>query len=80
MAEFIDNNADFTATTLSLFFMNHRFHSQMSFGPDSTTYKMTHQHLQAQSAEELTAKMNEILVFTKQHLTEAHKAMLKQIN
>ena len=80
MAEFADNNADFTATTLSLFFMNYGFHSQMSFEPDLTTYEMTHQCLQAQSAEELTAKMDEILAFTKQHLTEACEAMLKQAN
>ena len=80
MAEFADNNADSTAITLSPFFMNHGFHSQMSFGPDSTIYETTHQCLQAQSAEELTAKMNEILAFTKQHLTEACEAMLKQVN
>ena len=80
MAEFTDNNADSTAITLSPFFMNHRFHPQMSFGPDSTTYEMTHQCLQAQSAGELTTKMDEILAFAKQHLTEACEAMLKQAN
>ena len=80
MAEFADNNADSAATTLSSFFMNHGFHPRMSFGPDSTLYKATRQCLQAQSAEELTAKMNEILAFTKQHLAEAQKAMSRQAN
>ena len=80
MAEFIDNNTDSTATTLSPFFMNYGFHLQMSFEPDLTTYEMTRQCLQAQSAEELTTKMDEILAFTKQHLTETHEAMLKQAN
>ena len=80
MAEFADNNADSAATTLSLFFMNHEFHPQMSFEPDSTLYKATQQCLQAQSAGKLTVKMNEILAFTKQHLAEAQKAMLRQAN
>ena len=80
MAEFADNNADSAATTLSSFFMNHGFHPQMSFGPDSTSYEATQQRLQAWSAEELTAKMNEILAFAKQHLAEAQKAMLRQTN
>ena len=80
MAEFADNNADSAATTLSPFFMNHGFHLQMSFGPDSTSYEATRQCLQARSAGELTAKMNEILAFTKQHLAEAQKAMSRQTN
>ena len=80
MAEFADNNVNSAAITLSLFFMNHGFHPQMSFEPDSTSYKATRQRLQARSAEELTVKMNEILAFAKQHLAEAQKAMLRQAN
>ena len=80
MTEFADNNADSAATTLSPFFMNHGFHPQMSFGPDLTSYEATRQCLQARSAGELTAKMNEILAFTKQHLAEAQKAMSRQTN
>ena len=80
MAEFADNNADSAAITLSSFFMNHGFHPQMSFRPDLTSYEATQQCLQAWSAEELTVKMNEILVFTKQHLAEAQKAMSRQTN
>ena len=80
MAEFADNNADSAATTLSPFFMNHGFHPRMSFGPDPTSYEATRQRLQARSAGELTAKMNEILAFTKQHLAEAQKAMSRQAN
>ena len=52
----------------------------MSFEPDLTSYKATRQCLQAWSAEELTVKINEILVFTKQHLAEAQKAMSRQAN
>ena len=80
MAEFADNNADSAATTLSPFFMNHGFHLRMSFGPDPTSYEATQQCLQARSAGELTAKMNEILAFAKQHLAEAQKAMSRQAN
>ena len=80
MTEFADNNADSAATTLSPFFMNHGFHLQMSFGLNSTSYEATRQCLQAWSAGELTAKMNEILAFAKQHLAEAQKAMLRQAN
>ena len=80
MAEFADNNADSAAITLSPFFMNHGFHPRMSFGPDLTSYEATRQRLQAQSARELTAKMNEILAFAKQHLAEAQKAMSRQAN
>ena len=80
MTEFADNNADSAAITLSSFFMNHEFHLQMSFEPDLTSYKVTQQCLQARSAEELTAKMNEILAFAKQHLAETQKAMSRQIN
>ena len=80
MTEFADNNTDSAAITLSLFFMNHRFHLQMSFKPDLTSYEMTWQCLQTQSAEELTVKINKILTFIKQHLTEVCKTMLRQIN
>ena len=80
MAEFADNNTDSAAITLSPFFMNHGFHPRMSFGPDSTSYKATRQRLQARSAGELTAKMNEILAFAKQHLAEPQKAMSRQAN
>ena len=80
MAEFADNNADSAAITLSPFFINHGFHPWMSFEPDSTSYEATRQRLQTWSAEELTVKMNEILVFAKQHLAEAQKAMLRQTN
>ena len=80
MTEFADNNADSAAITLAPFFMNYKFHSQMSFEPDLTSYEATQQCLQARSAEELTVKMNEILAFAKQHLAEAQKAMLRQTN
>ena len=74
MAEFADNNADSAAI------INYEFHLWMSFEPDSTLYKATQQCLQARSAGELTVKMNEILAFAKQHLAEAQKAMLRQVN
>ena len=80
MAKFADNNADSAATTLSPFFMNHGFHPQMSFGPDPTSYEATQQCLQAQSAGELTAKMDEILVFAKKHISEAQEVMSRQAN
>ena len=80
MAEFADNNADSAAITLSSFFMNHGFHPRMSFEPDLTSYEATRQCLQARSAGKLTVKMNEILVFTKQHLAETQKAMSRQTN
>ena len=80
MAKFADNNANSAAITLSRFFINHRFHPRMSFGPDPILYKTTHQRLQAQSAGELTAKMDEILAFAKQHLMEAWETMSKQAN
>ena len=80
MTEFADNNADSAIITLSLFFMNHGFHLWMSFELDSTSYEATQQRLQARSAGELTAKMNEILAFAKQHLAETQKAILRQTN
>ena len=80
MAEFVDNNTDSAAITLSPFFMNHEFYSWMSFKPDLISYEVTQQCLQARSAEELTVKMNEILAFTKQYLAETQKAMLRQTN
>ena len=52
----------------------------MSFGPDPTSYEATRQHLQAQSARELTAKMDEILVFAKKHILEAQEVMSRQAN
>ena len=80
MVKFADNNSDSGATTLSPFFMNHRFHRQMSFGPDPTLYEATRQYLQAQSAGELTANMDEILMFAKKHILEAQEVMSKQAN
>ena len=80
MTEFADNNVDSAAITLSPYLMNHGFHPQISFEPDSTSYEATWQRLQARSAEELTMKMNEILAFTKQHLAETQKAMSRQAN
>ena len=80
ITEFADNNINSAAITLSPFFMNHGFHLWMSFEPDLTLYEVTRQCLQAWSAGELTVKMNEILSFTKQHLAETQKAMLRQTN
>ena len=80
MTEFADNNADSAVITLSSFFINYEFHLRMSFEPDSISYEATQQRLQARSAEELTVKINEILAFTKQHLAETQKAILRQIN
>ena len=80
LTEFADNNADFTAITVSLFFMNYEFYLWMSFEPDLTSYEVTQQRLQTWSAGKLTVKMNEILAFTKQHLAETQKAISRQTN
>lgn len=78
MAEFADNNADSAATTLSPFFINHGYHPQMSYGPDKTSYESTRERLQSQNAADISAKMDEILRFTKQHIEQARTQMSKQ--
>ena len=43
MIEFSDNNNAFSATSLSLFYLNKGFHSRMSFSLNETTYESTHE-------------------------------------
>ena len=53
MIEFSDNNNAFSATSLSLFYLNKCFHSRMSFSPDETTYESTHEWLQSAKTEDI---------------------------
>ena len=48
---------------MTSFYLTRGFHPHMSFGPDTTTYKSTQECLQVTKASDITACMEELLVY-----------------
>ncbi len=80
MAEFADNNAVSSATSMTPFFLNKGFHPRMSFGPDDTDYTSTRERLQARKAEDISDQMAKTLDIAKQALQKARAGMINQVN
>jgi len=80
MAEFADNNALSSATSLTPFFMNKSFHPRMSFDPDTTEYGSTRERLQAARTEDISDHMDKTLTFAREALTKTRKQMVNQAN
>jgi len=80
MIEFADNNALFSATFSTPFFLNKDFHSHMSFELDTTEYESSRERLQAAKAENISEHMNKILTFARESLAKTREQMVQQAN
>ena len=78
MAEFADNNNVAAATDMTPFYMNKGFHPRMSFSPDTTAYHSTRERLLVTSAEDITARMEEILLYGRTKMQVAQDQMKAQ--
>lgn len=80
MAEFADNNATASATGVSPFYANKGFHPRMSFSSDDTSYASTRQRLDALRAQDITTKMEEILIYIRHNMEDTREVMARQAN
>ena len=78
--EFSDNNNPSTSLGTTPFYLNHGFHTRMSFTPDSTAYETTRERLQAMKAEDISGRMKEILEYGLKRLSKSQSAMEAQAN
>ncbi len=80
MTEFVDNNALFSATFSTPFFLNKDFHSRMSFEPDVIEYESSRERLQTTKVENISENMNKTLKFARESLAKTREQMMKQVN
>jgi len=80
MAEFADNNATSSGTSMTPFFANKGFHPRMSFSPDDTAYTTARGRIGAARAEDITGTMQNILEVMKDNSKRAQEAMSRQAN
>jgi len=80
MTEFVDNNALFSVTFSTPFFLNKDFHPRMSFEPDVIEYESSRERLQATKAEDISEHMNKTLKFARESLAKTREQMMKQVN
>jgi len=80
MIEFVDNNALFSATFSTSFFLNKDFHSRMSFELDVIEYESSCERLQAAKVENISEHMNKTLKFARESLVKTQEQMMKQVN
>ncbi len=80
MIEFVDNNALFSVTFSTPFFLNKDFHPRMSFELDVIEYESSRERLQTAKAENISEHMNKTLKFARESLAKTRKQMMKQVN
>ena len=80
MTEFADNNAISATTELSLFFVNKRFHSRMSFSSDSISYATTRERFLIVKAKNIIETMQNILNYVRDNVEMIQKRMIAQVN
>jgi hypothetical protein len=78
MTKFAVNNVISSSIEQSIFFLNKKFHSRMSFDSDSTEYEITHAKLEAEKAKNIFNHMKQSLAIVKQTLKRTRIMMKKQ--
>jgi len=63
MMKFSKNFNIFSIILMTSFYFNKSFHSRMSFDPDTINYEITRTRIKAKKADDITAKMKELLIF-----------------
>jgi len=53
MIKFSENFNIFSIISMTSFYFNKSFHSQISFDSDTTNYETTHEHLEARKADDI---------------------------
>jgi len=78
MTKFVDNNAISSSIEQSIFFLNKKFHSCMSFDSDSIEYEIICAKLEADKAKDIFKHMKQLLAVIKQTLKKVRIIMKKQ--
>ncbi len=68
MIEFSDNFNTFSTISMTFFYFNKEFHSQMSFDSNTIDYETTHERIEARKANDIVTWMKELLIFNWQQL------------
>ena len=80
MIEFANNNAISATIELSLFFVNKKFHSRMSFSSNFISYVTTRKRLLIVKAKNIIETMQNILNYVRNNVEMIQKRMIAQIN
>jgi len=80
IAEFADNNAQFSSTGFTPFFANKSYHPKMNIGPDDANYATIKEKMQRQRAEAIAGHISEILDFIKLNAEHTQELMTNQVN
>ncbi len=63
MMKFSENFNIFSTILMTSFYFNKSFHSRMSFDSDTTNYEIIRARIKAKKADDIAAKMKELLIF-----------------
>jgi hypothetical protein len=76
--KFVDNNAISSSIEQSVFFLNKKFHSCVSFNSDSIEYEITYARLEADKAKDIFEHMKQLLAVVEQTLKRIRIIIKKQ--
>ncbi len=80
MMKFSENFNIFLIISMTSFYFNKEFHSQMSFNSDTTDYEITCKRLEARKVDDIVIWMKELLIFDHQQLKKMKQIIEAQIN
>ncbi len=80
MMKFSENFNIFLIISITSFYFNKNFHSQMSFNSNTINYKIIHEHLEVRKANDIAIWMKEFLIFDCQQLKKTKQIIEAQIN
>ncbi len=75
MTEFVDNDAWFANSGMTLFFANKSFHPRISFTPVQQKASTARERLAAKKAENITQTMERILDLMRNNFAKTRKSM-----
>ena len=78
--EFNNNNNTISNISITPFYFNKDFHPRINFDPDYINYKITKKRLQADKADNIATKIQELLKYGHQRLKKNRETMNIQIN
>jgi len=78
--KFSENFNIFLVISITSFYFNKDFHSQMSFNSNTTNYEITCECFEARKVNDIVNKMKEFFIFNHQQLKKIKKIIEFQIN
>ena len=80
MIEFVNNNAIFATTKLSLFFINKKFHFRMNFSSNFISYITTKKRFLIVKTKNIIDTIQNIFNYVRNHVEIIQKRIIVQIN